>query len=61
MPSPSAPTHITHIPTSLSTLLGELHSVSLLILKGCISLRCTLNFCASGYRVASWRVVAGQP
>lgn len=61
MPSPSAPTHITHIPTSLSTLLGELHSVSLLILKGCILLRCTLNFCASGYRVASWRVVAGQP
>lgn len=56
MPSPSAPTHITHIPTSLATLLGEFHSVSLLILKGCISLLCTLYFCAPGYRAASWRV-----
>lgn len=60
MPSPSTPTHITHIPTSLATLLGELHSVSLLILKGCISLLCTLHFCASGYRAASWRVTVWQ-
>lgn len=61
MPSPSAPTHITHIPTFSATLLGELHSIFLLILKGCISLLCTLYFCAPGYRAASWRVTVWQP